>query len=59
MNTAPPSTDVVQVTTTSGTFYSWVDTPTTVALVFALAGAIFIGIYCLRRIRNRTAERKG
>ncbi len=59
MNTAAPSPDVVQVTTTSGTFASWVDTPTTVALVFALAGAVFIGLYCLRRIRNRTAARKG
>ena len=50
MNTPPPET--VQVVTTS-TYYSWVDTPTTVALVFALAGAIYLGIYCLRRIRHR------
>ena len=41
-----------QVTTTIGTFYQWVDTPTTVALIFALAGAFFVGIYIVRRVRN-------
>jgi len=43
-----------QVTTTTGTFSHWAvtDTPTTVALIFAVAGAIFIGIYLLRRLRG-------
>ena len=40
------------VTTTIGTIYQWVDTPTTVALIFALAGAIFVGIYVIRRLRG-------
>ena len=29
--------------------YTWIDSPMIVALVFALAGACFIGIYFLRR----------
>ena len=28
-----------------------------VALVFGFAGAIFLGIYCIRRIRNRGATK--
>ncbi len=40
------------VTTTIGAFYQWADTPTTVGLIFALAGAIFVGIYIIRRIRG-------
>jgi hypothetical protein len=44
----PPST--VDVTTT--TIYSWVNTPMIVALLFAFAGAVFIGIYILRRNRK-------
>lgn len=48
-----------QVTTTIATFYHWVDTPTTVSLIFALAGAVFVGIYVIRRLRgNRSAEKK-
>jgi hypothetical protein len=31
----------------------WVDAPIAVALIFALAGAFFIGILLLRRRRNR------
>ena len=41
-----------QVTTTIGTFYQWADTPTTVALIFAMAGAFFVGIYIIRRVRG-------
>jgi flagellar biogenesis protein FliO len=41
-----------QVTTTTATFYHWLDTPMTVALIFALAGAIFVGIYLIRRLRS-------
>ncbi len=41
-----------QVTTTVGTFSQWADTPTTVGLIFALAGAIFVGIYIIRRLRR-------
>jgi hypothetical protein len=40
-------------TVTPGTFYSWVDTPMAVALIFALAGAFFISIYFLRRRRTK------
>ena len=29
------------------------DTPTTVALIFALAGAVFVGIYIIRRLRRK------
>ena len=50
-----------QVTTTIGTFYQWAvaDTPTTVALIFALAGAIFVGIYLIRRLRSaHSADKK-
>jgi flagellar biogenesis protein FliO len=50
-------TQTEQVTTTTATFYQWVDTPTTVALVFAMAGAIFVGIYIIRRIRNKSPEK--
>ncbi len=50
-NLQPPQP--VEVVTTIGTIYSWVDTPTTVALLFGLAGAFFIGIYILRRIRAK------
>jgi len=41
-----------QVTTTVATFSQWADTPTTVGLIFALAGAIFVGIYIIRRLRG-------
>jgi hypothetical protein len=40
-------------TVTTGTLYSWVDTPMAVALIFALAGAFFISIYFLRRRRSK------
>jgi len=42
-----------QVVSTTGAIYQWVDTPMSVALVFGLAGAVFLGIYFIRRIRNR------
>ncbi len=42
------------ITTTIGTIAKWADTPTTVALVFALAGSTYLGIYALRRLRQRT-----
>ena len=51
-------TQTEQVSTTIGTFYQWVDTPTTVALVFGLAGAVFLGIYIIRRIRGQRADKK-
>jgi hypothetical protein len=37
---------------TTGLVYSWINTPLVVALLFALAGAFFIGIYILRRSRK-------
>jgi hypothetical protein len=51
MEAHPASSE--EVTTTIGTFYQWAvaDAPTTIALIFALAGAIFIGIYLIRRLR--------
>jgi hypothetical protein len=49
MNSTPDSTDV---TVTTGVVSSWLSTPMIVALLFAMAGAIFIGIYILRRIRK-------
>jgi flagellar biogenesis protein FliO len=57
MDSQPPTTE--SVTTTAGAFYQWADTPTTVALVFALAGAVFIGIYVIRRLRGgKSADKK-
>jgi flagellar biogenesis protein FliO len=56
MDTQPPPTETV--TTTMGAFYHWVDTPTTVALVFALAGAVFVGIYAIRRLRGKGTDKK-
>jgi flagellar biogenesis protein FliO len=50
MDTQPAQSE--HVTTTVGAFYQWADTPMTVALIFALAGAIFIGIYAMRRMRT-------
>jgi hypothetical protein len=52
------STQTEQVTTTIGAFWHWVDTPTTVALIFGLAGAIFLGIYILRRIRGQVPKKE-
>lgn len=49
MEAHPASSEQV---TTIGTIYQWADTPTTVALVFALAGAVLIGIYIIRRLRG-------
>ena len=37
---------------TIGTIYKWVDTPMSVALLFALAGSFFVVIYFLRRRRK-------
>jgi len=57
MDTQTPQPE--QVTTTIATFYQWADTPTTVGLIFALAGAVFVGIYVIRRLRGaRGAEKK-
>jgi hypothetical protein len=56
METQPAQTE--QVVTVVGTFQKWVDTPTTVALVFGLAGAIFLGIYVIRRIRRTNSGKK-
>jgi hypothetical protein len=47
-----------QVTTTIATFYHWADTPTTVALIFALAGSVFVGIYLIRRRRGSKSPEK-
>ena len=47
-----PIHSMADVTATVGVVYSWIDTPMAVALLFALAGAVFIGIYILRRIRK-------
>ena len=41
------------VTTTS--ISSHINTPMAVALVFAFAGSVFLGIYLLRRIRGEIA----
>jgi hypothetical protein len=40
-------------TVTTGTVYSWVDTPMAVALLFALAGSFFVVIYFLRTRRKK------
>jgi flagellar biogenesis protein FliO len=48
---------ILLITTTVGAFSQWPDTPTTVALVFALAGTFYLGIYALRRLRQRSAPR--
>jgi predicted permease len=56
METQP--TQFEQVVTTVEKIYQWADTPTTVALVFGLAGAFFLGIYILRRIRRKDAAKK-
>ena len=56
METQPAPTE--QVTTTMGAFYQWADTPTTVALIFALAGAVFVGIYIIRRLRSKDTNKK-
>jgi len=41
-----------------GAIYQWADTPTTIALVFGLAGAIFLGIYFIRRSRGNDSAKK-
>jgi hypothetical protein len=56
MDTQPAQ--VEQVVTTTGSFYQWADTPTTVALVFGLAGGIFLAIYMIRRIRGKGADKE-
>jgi predicted permease len=50
-----PSAQTVQTLTTE-TYYPWIDVPLAVALFFCLAGAFFIGIYILRRIRGKSAR---
>jgi hypothetical protein len=56
MDTQPAQSE--QVTTSIGAFYQWADTPVTVALIFGLAGAIFIGIYAIRRVRAAKSPSK-
>jgi hypothetical protein len=56
MDTQPAQSE--QVTTSILTIPHWVDTPTTVGLIFALAGAIFVGIYIIRRLRGSKAPDK-
>jgi len=51
MDIQPTQTE--KVVTTMGAIYQWADTPTTIALVFGLAGAIFLGIYFIRRVRSK------
>jgi hypothetical protein len=36
-----------------GIVSSYINTPMAVALLFGLAGAVFIGIYIIRRIRTK------
>lgn len=55
METQPAPSE--QVTTTIQAIYQWADTPTTVALVFALAGTIFVGIYVIRRLRSKNRDK--
>ncbi len=38
--------------TTVGYIYSFVNTPMIVALLFALAGSVYLGIYILRRAKK-------
>jgi hypothetical protein len=57
MDTTPPTANE-QVVTTIYAIYQWADTPTTIALVFGLAGAVFLGIYMLRRIRGKSSVQK-
>ena len=47
MNNAPSQDSQV------GVVYSYINTPEAVALLFGLAGAVFIGIYIIRRIRQK------
>ena len=55
----PQPVQTEHVTTTIGTVYQWADNPTTVGLIFALAGAVFVGIYIIRRRRgSKAAEKK-
>ena len=51
MDKTPDQT--TETLTTTGAFYTWIDTPMAIALLFALAGTIFVGIYLLRRLRNK------
>jgi hypothetical protein len=54
MNQQPDQT--AQVLTTE-TFYQWINLPIAIALLFGLAGAFFLGIYILRRIRGKSATK--
>jgi hypothetical protein len=58
MDTQPSASE--QVTTTISTVYHWAvaDPPTTVGLIFALAGAVFLGIYAIRRLRGSKSPSK-
>jgi predicted permease len=47
-----PSDQTAQVLTTE-TLYQWINVPLAIALLFGLAGAFFLGIYILRRIRGK------
>jgi len=39
-------------TETIGIIYQWVNIPLAVAMLFGFAGAVFLAIYLLRRIRK-------
>jgi hypothetical protein len=43
-------------TTEIGILTSYINTPIAVALLFGLAGAVFISIYLIRRIRGKAAS---
>ncbi len=52
-----PTPGTAEIVTTTGTLYTWPDAPTSAALLFALAGAIFLAIYALRRIRGEVPKK--
>ncbi len=54
MNNQPDQ--AAQILTTE-TIYQWNNVPIAIALLFGLAGAFFLGIYILRRIRGKNAAK--
>ena len=44
---------------TSGSINTWAVPPMAVGLVFGLAGSFFVGIYILRRLRNKGNSKEG
>jgi hypothetical protein len=53
---AQATDDSTPQTVTTGIYYSWLDVPMAVALLFAFAGAVFVCIYFLRRRRSGVKE---